>query len=67
MRRYDTHFPEDSPEAIVCERIEAIAYDLERIADSQVRIADALFEERLEHQAYDLGRIADALEAIADD
>lgn len=33
MRRFEHHWPDD-PEAIICERIEAIAHDLERIADA---------------------------------
>ena len=34
MRRYDYFVPEDPPELVMAERIEAIAYDLERIADA---------------------------------
>lgn len=32
MRRFDYHVPEANPEFVVAERLEAIAYDLERIA-----------------------------------
>lgn len=32
-RRYDFHVPEDNPEIVIAERMEAIAADLERIAD----------------------------------
>lgn len=33
-RRFDFHVPEDSPELVAAERLEAIAADLERIADA---------------------------------
>ena len=34
MRRFEFHTPEDPPEIVVAERLEAIAADLERIADA---------------------------------
>lgn len=34
MRRYEYHFPNDPPEVVVTERVDAIAQDLERIADA---------------------------------
>lgn len=40
MRRYDSSFPNDPPEVIVAERIEAIAYDLERIAEALETIVE---------------------------
>lgn len=45
-RSYDTSWP-DEPEAIVAERIEAIAYDLERIADALEVLVD---EEERRHR-----------------
>lgn len=33
-RRYEFHTPEDPPELVQAERLEAIAADLERIADA---------------------------------
>lgn len=39
MRRYDTGFPNDEPEAVIAERVEAIAFDLERIAEACEAIA----------------------------
>ena len=34
MRRYEFHTPTDPPEIVMAERLEAIAADLERIADA---------------------------------
>jgi hypothetical protein len=34
MRRYEFHVPNDPPEMVMAERLEAIAADLERIADA---------------------------------
>lgn len=33
MRRFEFHVPEDPPELVAAERLNAIALDLERIAD----------------------------------
>lgn len=33
-RRFEFHTPEDPPEMVAAERLEAIAADLERIADT---------------------------------
>ena len=33
-RRYEFHVPNDPPEMVAAERLEAIAADLERIADA---------------------------------
>lgn len=39
-RRFDFHVPEDNPEIVKAERLEAIAADLERIAESLENLED---------------------------
>ncbi|WP_267130069.1 hypothetical protein [Natrarchaeobaculum sulfurireducens] len=34
MKRYESHTPTDPPEIVMAERLEAIAADLEQIADA---------------------------------
>ena len=41
-RRFDFHVPEDPPEIVSAERLEAIVADLERIADALEEVSDGV-------------------------
>ena len=41
-RRYDYYVPEDPPEIVIAERLDAIAFDIQRIADRMDQPKDPL-------------------------